>query len=168
MTVLGWTLIAYVVIERLVELVIDRRNRRMLLAKGAHEVGADHYPAMVAMHVSWLASVVAWAIFGNVVFVPLLAVLYGVVQPLRFWVMASLGPYWTTRIITLPDAPLVKRGPYRFLKHPNYVVVVLEVALLPLALGAWSLAVLFSLLNAAMLWRRISVENTALAVRSHT
>jgi len=159
-------LLAYVVIERLLEMVIARRNTRRLMAEGAQEHGASHYPFMIALHVSWLAAILGWvAWMPRDISVPFL-VLYGFLQVLRLWVMASLGPYWTTRIITLPGAQLVRRGPYKFLRHPNYVVVVLEVATLPLVFGAWQLAVVFSVLNAAMLWVRIRAENKALTSRS--
>ena len=106
-----------------------------------------------------------WAALMPPVMNPAAIALYLMVQPVRAWVIASLGRYWTTRIISLPDAPLVRRGPYRFLKHPNYTVVVLEIALLPLALGAWPVAALFSVLNALVLWVRITAENRALAAR---
>jgi len=88
-----------------------------------------------------------------------------VLQGLRVWVLATLGRYWTTRIITLPGAPLVRRGPYRWLRHPNYVVVAGEIAVLPLAFGAWQIAVVFSLANALVLWIRIRSEERALATR---
>jgi len=158
-------LLAYVIAERLLELVIARRNTARLLARGAVEVGADHYPLMIALHVSWLAAIVAWvAITAPEVHTPLLIV-YVLLQGLRFWVMGTLGPYWTTRIITLPDAPLITGGPYRFLRHPNYVVVTLEVALLPLVFGAWHIAAVFTVLNALMLRTRIKAENVALRGR---
>jgi methyltransferase len=159
-------LLFYVVIERLVELVISRRNTRRLMAKGAQEVGTNHYPIMVLMHVSWLAAIIIWvATQPHDLSVPFFA-LYLLLQAFRIWVMTTLGPYWTTRIITLPGAPLVACGPYKFIRHPNYVGVVLEVATLPWVFGAWQIAVVFSVLNAAMLWVRIPAENQALATRS--
>ncbi len=158
-------LLIYVIVERLLELVIARRNTQRLLARGAHEVGASHYPFMVALHVSWLAAIILWVVLAApAVRIPFL-VLYLFLQGLRIWVMASLGPYWTTRIITLADAPLVARGPYRFLRHPNYVVVVLEIMTLPLVFGAWHIALIFSLANAGMLWVRIRAENQAVSLR---
>ncbi len=158
-------LLAYVVMERLLELAIARRNTRRLMAEGAQEHGADHYPVMIALHVSWLAAILGWvALMPHDISVPFL-VLYVLLQALRLWVMASLGPYWTTRIITLPGAPLVRRGPYKFLRHPSYVVVVLELVALPLVFGAWQIAAIFSALNAIMLWVRIRAENQALAPR---
>ena len=158
-------LLSYVIIERLLELVIARRNTRRLLARGAEEIGASHYPIMIALHVSWLAAVLCWVAVMSPDINAAFLVLYLLVQALRIWVMITLGPYWTTRIITLADAPLVKHGPYKFIRHPNYVVVVLEIAALPLVFGAWQIAAIFSLLNAAMLWVRIRAENQALSRR---
>ena len=155
-----YAIMAFVTAQRLAELAIDRRNTARLLAAGAHEVGARHFPAMVAMHAAWLAAL--WfSVGGRGVNVPLLAV-FGVLQLLRVWVLATLGPRWTTRIIVSPGAPLVKRGPFRFLRHPNYTVVTAEIAVLPLVFGLVWLAVLFSVLNAAMLYVRIGAENRAL------
>jgi methyltransferase len=120
---------------------------------------------MIALHVSWLAAIVTWVVVTEPSpNIPLLG-LYAALQGLRFWVMATLGPYWTTRIITLRDAPLIKGGPYRFLRHPNYVVVTLEIALLPLVFGAWQIALVFTILNALMLRTRIVAENAALSGR---
>lgn len=159
-------LLVYVIIERLLELVIARRNTQKLMARGAVEAGAGHYPVMIALHVTWLAAIVTWVAVAPRDVVPPLLVIYLVLQVFRIWVMLSLGEYWTTRIITLPDAPLIRRGPYKFLRHPNYVVVVLEIAVLPLVFGAWQIAVVYSALNAAMLWVRIRAEERALSARS--
>lgn len=159
-------LLIYVIAERLLELVVARRNTALLMARGAHEAGAGHYPVMIALHVAWLVAILAWVMFASPEVNTFFFVLYVVLQAFRFWVMASLGPYWTTRIITLPGAPLVKNGPYRFMRHPNYVLVVLEIILLPAVIGAWAIAVVFTVLNAAMLWVRISAENAALSERA--
>lgn len=158
-------LLTYVIAERLLELVIARRNTARLMARGAVEVGASHYPVMLALHISWLVSIVAWVKFTDPAVSTVLVVPYLFVQVLRIWVMVSLGQYWTTRIISVPDAPLVKTGPYRFLRHPNYVVVTLEVALLPLVFGAWHIALVFTVLNTLMLRTRIAAENGALNAR---
>lgn len=158
-------LLALVTAQRLLELVIARRNTHRLLAAGAHEVGRSHYPLIVALHGCWLASLWAVWLSGNATFDLVPAIAYLLVQPLRVWVMCSLGRFWTTRVIVVPAAPLVRRGPYRFLRHPNYLVVVMEIALLPLALGVWQLALLFSLGNAAILWIRLSVEAASLRQR---
>lgn len=161
-------LLLFVTLQRLAELVLARRNTRRLLSEGAVEIGADHYPIIVLLHVGWLGSLWVWLADGLVALSAVAAVAYLVVQLLRLWVMASLGRYWTTRILVPRETPLVQRGPYRFLKHPNYVVVAAEIALLPLAIGAWPLAVLFSMLNAAMIAWRIHVEETSLAPRRGT
>lgn len=158
-------LVALVAVQRVAELFISRRHERALRAQGAVEHGAAHYPFIVAVHAGWLASLALWCALAPPVINPALIAAYVALQPLRAWVIASLGRYWTTRIISLPAAPLVRRGPYRFLKHPNYVVVVLEIAVLPLALGAWQIAVAFSILNALVLSVRITTENRALAAR---
>lgn len=153
-----------VVLQRLAELAFAQRNTRRLLAKGAVEVGRGHYPLIVALHAAWIAVLALTVPADAPASWPLLG-LFLVLQAARIWVIASLGPYWTTRIITLTAAPLVRRGPYRWLRHPNYLVVVLEIAVLPLAFGAVWIALVFSLLNAVLLWHRIRVEAEALAGR---
>lgn len=158
-------LLLLVTAERLIELPIAARNTRVLLAEGAYEVGRGHYPAMVFLHVAWLAALWGLLLLGLVRFQSWAAIAYLAVQPLRAWTMASLGRYWTTRIIVLPGVPLVRKGPYRFLRHPNYLVVALEIALLPLALGSWPLAAGFSVINAILLAWRIRTEDRALAGR---
>ena len=159
------TIIGLVASERIGELFLARRNQRRLIAAGGREVGASHYPLIVAVHAGWLVAMAVYvvAVRPGVHPVPLIAFI--AVQPLRLWVIATLGRFWTTRIITLPGAPLVRRGPYRFIRHPNYAIVVAEIALLPLAFGAWSLAAIFSLLNAGVLTLRTRAENAALAER---
>jgi len=160
---LAYAIMAFVTLQRLSELAIARRNTARLLAGGAHEVGARHYPVMVAMHTDWLA--VLWVTVGDRnVSMPLL-VLFGLLQLMRIWVLATLGPRWTTRIIVTPDATLVAKGPFRFLRHPNYAVVTAEIAVLPLAFGLIGVAALFTVLNAAMLYVRIGAENRALYAR---
>lgn len=157
---LPYIIMALVTAQRLAELVIARRNTRVLMKRGAFEIGRGHYPVMVALHASWL--IVLWATAGGrPVNMPLLG-LFVILQLLRVWVLATLGTRWTTRVIVLPGAPLVTGGPFRFLRHPNYTVVVGEIAVLPLVFGLVGVAVLFSLLNAAMLWVRISSEGRAL------
>jgi methyltransferase len=152
-------------LQRLIELVIATRNTRALLADGAYEVGRGHYPAIVFVHTAWL--VVLWAFFllGLTVLQPWAAIAYLAVQGLRLWTLLSLGRYWTTRIIVVPGAPLVRKGPYRFIRHPNYLVVALEIALLPLALDSWPLALGFSVVNAIVLAWRIRTEEMTLAPR---
>lgn len=157
---LPYAIMTFVTLQRLSELMIARRNTTRLLAAGAHEVGASHYPLMVAMHTAWLA-ILWFAVGDRDVHMPLL-VIFGFLQLMRLWVLATLGPRWTTRVIVTQDAPLVNKGPFRFLRHPNYAVVTAEIAVLPLAFGLIWIAALFTLLNAAMLYVRIGVENHAL------
>ncbi len=157
-------LVALIVLQRLVELAVARINTRRLLAAGGVEHGAGHYPLMVALHVVWI---VCLAVFvpADAALDPLLFLLFLLTQVARVWVIVSLGRFWTTRVIAVPGAPLVARGPYRWLRHPNYLIVVAEIALVPLIAGAWQIAVAFSIANAAMLWHRIRIENAALAGR---
>jgi methyltransferase len=160
-----WCILVLVAMQRLLELVKARRNTARLLARGAREVAAGHYPLIVGLHALWLVALMIWVLAHPALINWGCLALYVIAQAARLWTLASLGPYWTTRIITLPGAPLVRRGPYRFLRHPNYAVVALEIALLPLALGAWPLAVAFSILNALVLRIRLRAENAALAAR---
>ena len=153
--------LALVTLERGAELVWARRNTRRLLARGAREEGARHYPLIVALHAAWLAGL--WLLAWNrAVSIPWLAI-FGVLQAGRLWVLATLGERWTTRIIVLPGESLVRRGPYRWLRHPNYVVVAGEIVALPLAFGLYPYALAFSVLNAAVLYLRIRAEEQALA-----
>ena len=159
-----WIVLVLVAAQRLAELAYARRNTRYLLAEGAHEVGAAHYPFLVAVHALWFVALAVFVPADQPPVWGLLAV-FVVLQGLRVWVLATLGRFWTTRIITLPGAPLVRRGPYRFVKHPNYLVVAGEILVLPLAFGAWQIAVIFSLANAAVLAWRIRCEEQALSGR---
>ncbi|HTS91663.1 MAG TPA: isoprenylcysteine carboxylmethyltransferase family protein [Stellaceae bacterium] len=156
--------VAAVACVRLGELLLAARNTRALLAAGAVERGSGHYPLIVAVHAGWLAAIALTVPDSAQISWPLIAVFVGL-QALRVWVLASLGRFWTTRIITLPGAPLVRRGPYRFIRHPNYLLVAAEIAVLPLAFGAWQVALIFSALNAGVLAWRIRLENEALAGR---
>jgi methyltransferase len=156
--------VALVALERLAELWQARRNTRALLGAGGVEVGRGHYPLIVGLHAAWLLAILLAVPREAGVSVPLL-IAFAVLQGLRLWVLMSLGRFWTTRVITLPGAPLVRRGPYRYLRHPNYLVVAAEIAVLPLAFGAWAVAAVFSALNAALLTWRISMEDQALAPR---
>jgi methyltransferase len=153
-------ILALVTLQRVGELALAQRNTRRLLARGAIETGAEHYPIIVGLHAAWLAGlwVLAW---NRPVSLPWLAV-YLVLQGLRIWVLVSLRDRWTTRIITLPGEPLVRRGPYRFIPHPNYLVVAGEIAVLPMVFAMPAYALVFSLLNASILWVRIRAENDAL------
>lgn len=163
MTVAQWIVIA-VALQRLAELAYARRNEARLRALGAIEAGAGHYPLLILLHGAWLLTLFAAAASTTTMSWWPLA-LFALLQVGRLWVIASLGPYWTTRILTLPGAPLVSRGPYRLCRHPNYLIVVAEIACLPLAFDAWQVSVLFTLLNAAILGWRIRVEDGLLAAR---
>ena len=150
-------LLAAVTLERLVELWLAHRNTAALLAKGGYEVAPGHYPLIVMLHTLWLMGLwgIGWA-------APLhhgWLTAFLALQVLRFWVLATLGRRWTTRIIVLPGAPLVTRGPYRFLTHPNYLVVIGEIAILPLCLGMPGYALVFSVTNLAVLAIRVRAEN---------
>lgn len=146
--------------QRLAELAIAGRNTRRLLARGAVESGRRHYPMIAALHAAWLGGL--WLLAWGRQILGFWLVAYLAVQGLRLWVMTSLGARWTTRIITLPGAPLVRRGPYRFMSHPNYVVVAAELAIAPLIFGLPYYAALFFLLNAAAMWVRVREEDAAL------
>ena len=153
-------ILGFVTAQRLIELPIARANTARLLAAGGREVAPGHYPLIVAMHAAWLISLWLFAL-GQPIHVPLL-ILFGLVQVARIWVLRSLGNRWTTRIIVVPGEHLVARGPYRFVSHPNYLVVAAELLVLPLVFGLWQIALIFSLLNAMILAVRIRAENRAL------
>ncbi len=157
-------IVAYVIIQRAGELVYAHANTRRLLAEGGTEHGAGHYPLFILLHGGWLIAILSLA---RPAAAPDLLLLTGFLfsQALRYWTLASIGRWWTTRIISAPHFPMIRRGPYRFMAHPNYTVVVMEIALLPLLLGAPLVALVFSLLNAALLWWRIGVEAAVLAER---
>jgi methyltransferase len=159
-----YVIFALVVVQRVVEVVCAERNTRALRAKGAVEVGRAHYPLIVLLHVAWLTAIVLWLPANTMIFWPALA-LFILLQFGRAWVIVALGPYWTTRIITLPEAPLVRHGPYRFVRHPNYLVVTGEIAMLPLAFGELYVAIVFTILNVAMLVVRIREEDATLETR---
>lgn len=154
-------ILVLVTLQRLGELVLARHNTSKLLARGASEIAAGHYPLVVALHAAWLISLWLWGRDQPVNFVALAAFI--ALQGLRLWVMATLGARWTTRIIVLPGEPLISAGPYRYLSHPNYAVVAGEIAVLPLALHLPVVALLFSILNAAVLRIRIRAEAHALS-----
>lgn len=153
-----------VLLQRLAELWLARRNTQRLLDEGAVEIGGNHYPYIVLLHAAWLAALVLLTPEHAPVNYGWLAV-FLILQAARVWVLVTLGRFWTTRILTLPGAPVVRHGPYRYLRHPNYAVVAGEIAVLPLVFGQWEIALVFSLLNLLVLRERIRVENEALAER---
>ena len=158
--ILGIILLALVTLQRLGELWLSNRNMRRLLAQGAHEVGASHYPLIVAVHFWWL--VLLWWLAPGRQIEGFWLVVFVLLEIGRVWVLATLGKRWTTRIIVLPGAPLLHDGPYRFVNHPNYIVVAGEIAVLPLIFGLWQLALVFTVLNAAVLAIRVREESKAL------
>ena len=153
-------LLVFVTLQRLAELAWNRRNEAGLRARGAVEAGAAHYPLMVALHSLWLVAL--WLRGWDRPLIWLWVLLYFVLQAGRGWVLATLGRRWTTRVFVVPGETLVRRGPYRFVSHPNYVVVVLEIFILPLAFGLWGVALVFGSANLVLLAWRIRIENQAL------
>ncbi len=154
-------LLALVTSERVGELWLANRNTAVLLKRGAREHAAGHYPFIVILHACWLAGL--WGFAWNQPLHLDWLLVFALLQILRIWTLATLRTRWTTRIITVPGEALVKRGPYRFVDHPNYAVVMGEIAVLPLVFGLWAFALLFSMFNAVILFVRIQAENRALA-----
>jgi len=156
----GVAILSFVTLQRLIELPIAKANMRRLIAEGGHEVGENHYPYIVALHVCWLVAL-WWLAPGRPIGLAFLG-LFVVIEAGRIWVLWTLGRRWTTRIIMVPGEQLVARGPFRFVDHPNYLVVIGEIAVLPLVFGLWQVALIFSILNAIILAVRIRAENHAL------
>ena len=156
----GAILLAYVTVQRLFELWWAKENATLLMASGGVEYGHSHLPLMILFHAAWLA--VLWLLAYDHPVEPVFLALFVVLQMARFWVLATLGRRWTIRVIVVPGERLVAQGPYRFLRHPNYAVVTGEIAVVPLALGLPTYALVFSILNAGMLAIRITAENAAL------
>lgn len=161
-----WILFAFVVVQRLTELVIARRNERWMKARGGIEMGHAHYKWMVCVHVLFLISLlVEVQVFGARSaawwWAPL--AVFVAAQVMRFWALFSLGPYWNTKIIVVAGADVIAKGPYRFLRHPNYVIVAAEILTLPLIFQAYVTAVVFTFLNIVVMRIRIPVEEKALS-----
>jgi methyltransferase len=157
----GAWLIAFLVVQRLLELGFAHFNTVRLRTRGGVEFGAAHYPVIIVLHASWLLGL--WVFGRDRPIIGFWLAVFVILQACRLWVIGSLGRHWTTRVIVLPGAVGVKRGPYRWLKHPNYLVVALEIAVVPLALGLPIYALVYSIANAAVLAYRIRIENDALA-----
>jgi methyltransferase len=161
----GWlALVAFIAVQRLVELAWAARNTARLRAAGALEAGVRHYPLFVLLHGSWLVALAVIVPADAAIDVPLLG-LFAVLQGTRLWIITTLGRFWTTRVLSLPGAPLIRRGPYRLLRHPNYFIVALEIPLVPLIAGAWQVALVFGIPNIALLAWRIRIEERTLAPR---
>lgn len=160
-----YIIIVLVIAQRLAEVFVAKRNEKRMLSQGAYEVGASHYPYMLALHSSFflflLIEVMTNTSSPSPLF-PLFFMLFVAVQALRIWCLRSLGPFWNTKIIILPGAKVIKKGPYIFFRHPNYAVVCLEILLLPLMFQAYFTAFCFTLLNITMLSVRIPMEEKAL------
>ncbi|MSO81570.1 MAG: hypothetical protein EXQ97_08225 [Alphaproteobacteria bacterium] len=159
-----YALLAFIAVQRLAELLWAERNTRRLRTRGAIEAGARHYPVIVALHLAWLVALAAVVPADTAASWPLVAV-FVVLQAARMWTVASLGERWTTRVIALPGAPLIRRGPYRWVRHPNYLIVAAEIVVVPAIFGAWWIAAIFGPLNAAVLCHRIRVEERELLAR---
>jgi methyltransferase len=160
-------LIAAVAGERVAELVVSNRNLAWSRTRGGIEFGAGHYPVMVVLHTGLLVGCLAEVIFLHRPFLPSLGwpmlVIVVAAQALRWWCITTLGRQWNTRVVVVPGAPRVSGGPYRLIPHPNYVAVIAEGVALPLVHTAWITALVFTVLNAALLTTRITTENNALA-----
>lgn len=157
--------ICVVVLQRLIELLIAKRNEKWLRSQGAFEAGAGHYPVMVAMHITFFISLIIEVTFFNrplSAFWLVFLILFIIAQVFRIWCLTSLGRFWNTKIIILPGADVIQKGPYRFIRHPNYVVVTIELLVLPLLFSAYFTALIFTLLNLWMLSVRIPAEEKAL------
>lgn len=159
-----YLILVFVIIQRLVELFIAKRNEKRMRAKGAYEVGASHYPFMILLHAGFFFSLLVEVLYFKSMVDPFysLLVVFVVLQLFRVWCLVSLGMYWNTKIIILPGADVVVRGPYSFIRHPNYLVVCLELLVLPLLFQAYVTAIVFTILNFIMLAVRIPVEEKAL------
>ena len=157
--------IIFFILQRLSELFIARRNEKWLLSQGAVQYGQEHYPFMIALHTLFIISIIIeYLLSGQPSISWLFLVLFIIVLSFKFWALSSLGKYWNTKIYRVPGVYPVKRGPYKFLRHPNYMEVVCEIAIIPLVFHLYYTAIIFTLLNAAMLYVRIGVENKVWAV----
>lgn len=152
--------ILFIIFQRLMELYVSSRNQKWLESQGAIEYGKEHYPYMIALHTLFIGSLIAEYRFGGPKQIDFaFLIIYILLLSFKIWVLSSLGRYWNTKIFRVPGASPVMKGPYKLFKHPNYFVVVCEVAIIPLVFHLYYTAVVFSILNAAMLWVRLKVEN---------
>ena len=164
LTTPAYTILLLVALQRVLELIHASRNTARLRKQGGVELGRSHYPFVVLLHGAWLAAIAA-GVHDDPIVRPFPLMAFVLLQAMRLWVILTLGRFWTTRVISVAGEPLIRHGPYRYLRHPNYVVVLGEIALLPLVFGQIRTAVAFSVLNLAVLSWRIRVENAALESR---
>lgn len=165
-----WVFFVLLIIQRLSELRVAQRHAALVIAEGGYEVGSDHYKWIVAVHVVFFVGLlleVSTRFDGYDSLFPMWLILFVLTQGLRYWAIASLGRYWNTRIIVAPQMERVQRGPYRFISHPNYVAVVIELIAVPMMFGAWMTAVIVTIINALVLKHRIRVEEQALIEVNH-
>jgi methyltransferase len=157
--------ISFVILLRIGELVISKSNEKWLLRNGAVEYGQKHYPFIVALHALFIISVIfEYSRQPNPTYSLFLIIFYFVLLVFKTWVILSLGKFWNTRIYHIPNFPLIKKGPYRYFKHPNYLIVIAKIAVIPLIFNLYYTAITFSLLNAVMLFTRIKEENRTLQI----
>lgn len=155
--------ISFIIILRIGELILSKRNEKWLLQNGAVEYGKKHYPFIVALHVSFLLSlIIEYSLQQTKSYCIFFILLYFILIAFKLWVLLSLGKYWNTKIYHISNAPLIKKGPYKYLKHPNYIIVIAEIAVIPLAFHLYYTAIIFSILNLLMLFVRIKEENKIL------
>ena len=152
-------------IFRIIELIYSNRNYKRLIARGGKEYGHSHYFLFFIIHTAWIGSIFFFISGENQPNFPLLF-LFFILQILRVWVILTLGPYWSTRVISHENFPVITNGPYRWMKHPNYAIVACEIFILPLIFGSWAIAIIFSILNGILIYFRIKAETRALAIRT--
>jgi methyltransferase len=158
-------LISFVIFLRIGELLLSKINEKWLLENGAVEFGSKHYPFIVALHISFILSMVfEYAVQKSPAFSLLMLVFFFSILTFKTWVILSLGKFWNTRIYRIPNSPLIKTGPYQFLKHPNYMIVIAEIAIIPMIFNLYYTSIAFSLLNFMMLFVRIKEENKVLLI----
>ena len=156
-------IISILIVQRIIELYISKRNEKWLLENGATEFGHSHYKYIVILHTLFIASlIINFFSVQNKYFFILPFILVLILQIFRFWVIFSLGNYWNTKILRIPNSPLIKKGLYKYLKHPNYIIVICEILLIPLIFGLYITSIIFTILNAVILYKRLKIENEAL------
>lgn len=160
------TFISFVILLRISELFLSKRNEKWLIQNGALEYGQMHYPFIVLLHVLFFISlIVEYSMQQPSSFSLLLLLLYFLLIGFKTWTVLSLGHYWNTKIFHIPNAPLIKQGPYKFIKHPNYLIVIAEIAVIPLIFHLYFTAIIFSFLNSIILFIRIKEENKVLQIK---